>query len=424
MYLCNEIKIINKLKNIKVMKIKNLTFVLLMSGIFSIAQETNYNTWSVDVHAGLASNNGFVGRVDNYSGFINHGYNDFFPTDFPQFRFNPLHVNVGVRKNLSRSLSFRLGVNYTKMDNKKYSVTYTMGDLQGYLNLNQLTNSTIFKNRVNFLIHAGFGMGTFSYDDSVMSGVAGITTQLRLIDNLDLIFDASNTFYGKHQRNYDGTNMLQGDAGLIDASVMNLSAGLKFSFGKNEKHADWVTNEVEEAMKPKSNDSIVDVLNNKVSEYATLIDDLNKRIKDLESAPKVPNDTFDYKGKIKMLEDRINSTNYTTKQKMDANEMFAYFDFNIDYPKESSMGDIQTAIDYMKNNPSASMELVGFADKIGDDVYNENLSKRRVNNVKRIMTKAGIKASRLTTNWKGRSEASADDESQRALERKVVFRVK
>lgn len=404
------------------MKIKNLTFVLLMSSMFSIAQETNYNTWAVDLHAGLVSNNGFVGRADNYKSFLQAGYNELFPTDFPNFRFNPLHVNIGLRKNLSPALSFRFGINYSELKNSNIKVSYFMGDLQGYLNLNQLANATMFKNRVNFLVHAGFGMGQFSYDDSVMSGVAGITTQLRLIDNLDLIFDASNTFYGKHQRNYDGT-MMPNDAGLIDASVMNLSAGLKFSFGKNEKHADWVINEVEDVIKSKSNDSIVDVLNNKVSEYATLIDDLNKRIKDLESAPKTPNDNFDYKTKIKELEDKIKSTNYTTKQKMDANEMYAYFDFDIDYPKESSMGDIQTAIDYMKNNPSASMELVGYADKIGDDAYNENLSKRRVNNVKRIMTKAGIKASRLTTNWKGRSEASADDESQRALERKVVFRV-
>jgi outer membrane protein OmpA-like peptidoglycan-associated protein len=51
------------------------------------------------------------------------------------------------------------------------------------------------------------------------------------------------------------------------------------------------------------------------------------------------------------------------------------------------------------------------------------LSKRRVDNVKNMMVQAGIDASRITTSWKGSRGASHADSDQRALERKVVFRV-
>jgi OOP family OmpA-OmpF porin len=78
----------------------------------------------------------------------------------------------------------------------------------------------------------------------------------------------------------------------------------------------------------------------------------------------------------------------------------------------------------MKDNPSASATLTGFADEIGSPEYNKTLSERRAKMVSDVLTAAGIDASRLSQNGDG-EDASVDKNSSEArqLVRRVTFRV-
>ena len=69
--------------------------------------------------------------------------------------------------------------------------------------------------------------------------------------------------------------------------------------------------------------------------------------------------------------------------------------------------------------PGIHVRLDGFADERGDDVYNQELSQRRVDFVREQLVTAGIDASRITVNAYGESKAQDETVDSYALERRV-----
>lgn len=102
-----------------------------------------------------------------------------------------------------------------------------------------------------------------------------------------------------------------------------------------------------------------------------------------------------------------------------------YFKFNSTQPETYSLEAINYCITYMRNNPNAQAELIGYADEIGDVEYNQQLSMARAQKVMDIMVAAGIDAGRLSVTGNG-EDASVDKASQpaRQLVRRVTFKLK
>jgi outer membrane protein OmpA-like peptidoglycan-associated protein len=73
--------------------------------------------------------------------------------------------------------------------------------------------------------------------------------------------------------------------------------------------------------------------------------------------------------------------------------------------QDSEIDKISEAIEFIKANPSAKLQLIGYADKLtGNKRYNLSLSKKRVNTVVDIFERAGISADRLYADWRGDTE--------------------
>ena len=80
---------------------------------------------------------------------------------------------------------------------------------------------------------------------------------------------------------------------------------------------------------------------------------------------------------------------------------------------------------YLRNNPSANIEITGYADEIGSTSYNNTLSNARANNVKETLVKANVDASRLTIVGAGEdTSVNKDSDAARSLVRKVTFKIK
>jgi OOP family OmpA-OmpF porin len=102
-----------------------------------------------------------------------------------------------------------------------------------------------------------------------------------------------------------------------------------------------------------------------------------------------------------------------------------YFDFNKSTPTNVSTEGIDFMLTYLRNNPTASIDIVGHADEIGRSAYNDKLSNARANNVKNTLVKANVDASRLNVIAAGEdTSVDIDSENARRLVRKVTFRVK
>ena len=109
-------------------------------------------------------------------------------------------------------------------------------------------------------------------------------------------------------------------------------------------------------------------------------------------------------------------------------DQLAYYaiPFSVLYPNDSwhvtdsEMIKVKAVSRVMKDNPDVKLTIVGFCDYTASDEYNMKLSKKRAEEVKRIMVKKyGIDPDRLTVDWKGKTVAFGDIHYE--LNRRVSF---
>ena len=73
--------------------------------------------------------------------------------------------------------------------------------------------------------------------------------------------------------------------------------------------------------------------------------------------------------------------------------------------------------------PGIRVQLDGFADERGDELYNQKLSEQRVNFIRDQLVAAGVDTSRITATAHGESPAQDDTIDSYALERRVSLKL-
>ena len=86
---------------------------------------------------------------------------------------------------------------------------------------------------------------------------------------------------------------------------------------------------------------------------------------------------------------------------------------------EDQMRKINAIAQVMKNDESINYEIIGYCDYSGSDAYNQKLSERRAEEVKRLLVKKGIDKDRLTTSGKGKTMPFGDIKN--SINRRVSF---
>lgn len=101
-----------------------------------------------------------------------------------------------------------------------------------------------------------------------------------------------------------------------------------------------------------------------------------------------------------------------------------YFDSGKDIVKPQSYGALKEMATILTENPTVKVLIVGHTDSDGDDKMNLDLSKRRAENVKKVLvSEFKIDASRISTDGKGETEPIADNKTveNKAKNRRVEF---
>ena len=85
------------------------------------------------------------------------------------------------------------------------------------------------------------------------------------------------------------------------------------------------------------------------------------------------------------------------------------------------MRDVQKLADFLNENPDRKLIVEGYTDSTGSDTYNQGLSERRAEAVRRALTRAGVDPQRIQTVGYGEAYpvASNDSASSRAMNRRV-----
>lgn len=401
--------------------------------------QSDYNKWSIELGAGF--------HVP--SSPLAPGYY----TDTPAFG----EYNLGIRYMMNNQFGARLGFGYNSFENadnsQPFKSNYMRASLEGVANLASVFNFKSWTNTFGLLAHAGFGYSVLSAkepvdkgNDQMLHGIIGITPQVRLGDRIALFADLSYLKHVRQHYTWDGT-MATENLG-VNGNLVNLSVGLNIYLGGHSVHADWAPN-------VSLSDEIIDDFETRISKIETdLVDSDQDGVPDyLDREPNTPSGVaVDTKGRAidlnkngipDELEDSLNKM-YVTKQEyneggagtgkgysgaiehlLDGGYVNVYFQFNSDKPETYSLDAINYLIKYMKENESATAELIGYADELGNPAYNQQLSERRAKKVHDILIAAGVSADRITYSGGG-EDTSVDKTSSpaRQLVRRVTFKLK
>ena len=195
--------------------------------------------------------------------------------------------------------------------------------------------------------------------------------------------------------------------------MYNTSLGITLYLGKKQKHADWYWEK--NTTKREYNHLLarIEDLENKIAEKGDLTEEVKNYIN---------NNYGDLQNTVNNLNN--NYTNVQMKNMINGQYVNVFFDFDETRITPGSISAINFLIKYLNANPNASVDVIGYADELGDFNYNINLSKRRAERVMEMIVRSGIDAKRLKLVVKG-EDNSVPKESKlaRQLVRRVAFKV-
>ena len=394
-----------------------------------VAVENNYNKWSVELAGGL--NKPMRPMTAGYRTAVTSAY----VADLGvRYMFNN---KFGLKADFGYN-SFKEGENSVGFDSKYYRA-----DLQGVANLGRIMSFETWTNTLGLLGHAGFGLGfgesdNFSGTDRMGNFIAGVTGQIKLSNRIALTGDFTTILNAKQNRTFDGASTI-GSPGF-GGVLFNGTVGLTVYLGNNEKHADWVIDNegrfdaidqrfmaIENKMLDTDKDGVADYLDEEANTPAGAMVDTKGRSID-KNNNNVADDTEAY-----ILKNYAGNTgdgsvmynNDLIKSLINGGYVAVYFDYNKSTPTNVSTEGTDFILTYLRNNPTASVDIIGHADELGRSEYNDKLSAARANNVKNTLIKANIDASRLNVVAAGEdTSVDKDSDAARKLVRRVTFRVK
>lgn len=403
--------------------------------------EDEYNKWSIELSAGQSK--GIKPYSDGY--FASNA-------DKVLGSFTVNHYNLGVRYMFSPKFGLKLDGAFDNLKNlsdesEDFEMRQIRIGIQGVVNAARLFDIQESLGRFSMLFHGGVQVANMAPQMGINEGknewnggiMVGFTPEFRITKNLALTADFTLISNVRQHFNWDGAYSDQSNN--LAGSMYTTSLGLSFSFGSEKIHGDWavLTNkqqkeiealekrvgEIENNMSDSDQDGVPDYLDAEPNSIAGVAVDTKGRMVDLNQNG-VPDELERYlTNTYTTKETLINSEKETVKKLINEGYVATYFDFNKKQPTNVSTEGIDFILTYLRNNPEASVDIIGHADEIGKTPYNDKLANDRATNVKGILMKAGITAERLNVISQG-EDASVDvnSEGARKLVRRVTFRVK
>lgn len=389
--------------------------ILALTALVALsANAQEYNKWSIDVNGGV--------NKPTY-GFAS-GYTTATPSLWT--------ANGGVRYMFNNKFGLRLGGGYEtfkeKKDTPKFESNLWNVNLQAVANVGRVLSFEDWTRDLGLLLHGGVGVGQLKADsfekaDNLGFVTLGLTPQVRLSNRITLLFDGSAYFYARQNRTFDGTSTTtkRGFQGLNFTGTV----GLQIALGRNLVHADWYSNgtttegKLEERLAKAESD---------VASLAKRLDDKEDKMND-RNGNRIPDEVENYLnekyGNLANAQKQDYTSGDSARELIEKGYINVYFDYNSSAPQKSSLWAADFVANYLKQNSGASVKVLGYADELGSENYNQKLSARRAEVIKQLLVDRGVDASKLSFEGKGEDKTvNAKAANARQLARRATFELK
>lgn len=369
-------------------------------------------------------------------------------------------IDFGASYTYTKLIDFRAKFGFDKFSSKDpkslpYEAAQYRMTLEAVMNMNSLFNYQTDYSRFKLLFHAGISFSTLQNVDTNFDNrptskdlnggiVFGFSPMYRITKRTFLFLDFSSYNNYRQHRTWDG-NYSDNNNNLF-GQMVNGSIGVTFSLGKklnwnkadyqNLKQSDSViekrVGDLETMMNDTDKDGVPDYLDSENNSIAGVAVDSKGVMVDINKN-RVPDELEKYfeekyfntatsDSQTTVIDSK--STDFIKKSINDG-YVSAFFESNSSKPTNLSVDGINYILMYLKNNPLATIDIIGHSDEIGNSSSNEKLAIARANTVKNILLKAGIESSRLNILSNG-EDASVDSNSTfaRSLVRRVTFKIK
>lgn len=417
------------------MKRQFLAFVMAI--LFSLGVNAqDYNKWSIDAGAGVS--------ILSSSG-LSEGYN----TPFP----NLWTMNGGIRYMFNNKFGVRVGGGFDQLNqagnSPKFATRIWNVNVQGVANLGRVLAFEEFTKNIGLLGHVGVGYGymtskNFRGVDNLGIITFGLTPQVRLSDRVTLLLSGTFNWYLTQQYTFNGENLTK-DVNMTPMRHVNFqglnftaTAGLQIALGKKRVHADWYGIKREDKDDDKKVAQNEKTVNNHITRGGSDVAANGQRIENDKNAL-ANNNVNNANDSDSDDEGDVNNSNIASNQNTTTNNIIvesvdpakeliekgyvnAYFGFDSSEPQDGSLWAVGFVANYLKQNPDAKLNIIGYTDQVGNAGYNEKLSKKRADAVKQLLVEMGVDTSRLVSEGKGIDKgAKSSSAGARRLVRRVSF---
>ena len=414
-----------------------------MAGALALSAnaQSDFNKWSLEVNGGF----------NKPMAPITPGY--YSPT------LNLGHADLGVRYMFNEKFGAKLDYGFGSFQNAKdtpsFSTKYYRLNLQGVANLGRMMNFESFSNSFGLLLHMGGGIGnvnpeenTFNdFTDKVYNVIFGLTPQVKVTNKIAIVGDFTTVLNGRQSVAFDGASVKNPSYGA-NGTWFTGTLGVQFYLGSSDIHADWYVssnnyatkeelasqiNGIKDMLKDSDGDGVPDYLDKEPNTPAgarvnstgmTMDSDGDGTPDHLDKCPFLagPSSTG---GCPAAGETSAQMEVDSFRKAINEGYVNVYYAFDSSKPLAYSVPATNYVANFMKRNPGVKLEVKGYADELGAENYNIQLSEKRAKAVYDVLVASGVDASRLT--YKGYGEDTSVDKSSadaRQLARRASFEVK
>ncbi len=385
---------------------------------YSSVSKASPDKWSIEVGTGISN-----GTRPYTTGYFTNKNNQLFG------RFLLNCYTLGATYKFSEIVAVKMDIAFERFTNdpknrsKPFENANYRTTIQAVFNVNSWIRPVTYVSRFNVLVHGGINIAIMdpiasdfnkivSPNDNYGGLVYGITPTFRISKKTSVYADVSS--FNNYGQNLTWNGKHSALSNNAEGHMYSFTLGLSFALENKEKQ-----NQVDVNKTKLDTEVTTDKVVDKAVVPVIAVEPAKTDVKVATVVPSTTSTTIITEGMYTGITDID-----LAKKLINDGYVAVYYNSGDAKPANNSTEAIGFVLTYLRNNPAATVDIIGNADQVGAVAMNEKLATDRAQNLKEILVKAGVAPSRMRIISRGEDDSvDVNSADARSLVRKVKFMI-